>query len=609
MKSCLKGLLTITMIGLGACATFERLSSDEEGASAVGAKAVKKSPTNPPAEFSNSEADPMARRSQADYHFAMGETYANEGQSEKAVEEFRHTLVYDPDSPTVYFRLAKEYVRMGLIAEAIEYAETSVKMDPKTLDTRFLLGAMYSSMKMYDKARLQYEEARAIEPENADAQLYIGALLAEEGKYDEAVRYFEGLTKNKKFPNTYLAWYYVGRIRAQQNTPKSMEQAEKAFEKALGVKPDFSDAVLALAAVYQNKNNVKRAVELLAAFQDRHGPNANVAEVLAPLYMDQEKFELAYQQFEIAAESDPDDLNVLLKMAHILFTQKKYDAAISQLEKLLARVPDSDKVRYFLAAVYMEKGNYDAAIKHFEQVPASSPLYLQAVVLQAHSYRVVDKKDKALSVLKEALKIRKDVPQFYSSLAALLSENKDYEQAMVVIKEGVERFPNNTDLRFLLGTLYDKIGKVDQTIDEMNKVLEVNPDHAQALNYVAYTYADQNRLLDQAEAMARRASEIEPEDGYILDTLGWTLFKQGRVTEAIKTLELAFKLRGDESIIAEHLGDAYFKNQMTNKARVMYKKALELEKNESQVAKIKTKLMALDAQTSKERLPASRKSK
>lgn len=609
MKFCLRAFLAIvTMIGLGACASlFDKNSSDDgyqkQKAEVIGAK------VGPPSEFVSSETDPMSRRSQADYHFAMGETYANEGQSEKAIEEFRHTLVYDPDSPMVYFRLAKEYVRMGLVAEAIEFAETAVKMDPKNLDTRFLLGAMYSSMKMYDKARTQYEEARSIDPDNADAQLYIGALLAEEGKYDEAVKYFEGLTRNRKFPNTHLAWYYVGRIRAQQNTPKSLEQAEKAFEKSLSVKPEFSDAVLALAAVYQNKNNVKKAIEILAAFQDRHGPNANVAEVLAPLYMDQEKFERAYQQFEIAAESDPDDLNVLLKMAHILFTQKKYDSAISQLEKLLARVPDSDKVRYFLAAVYMEKGNYDAAIKNFEQVPAASPLYLQAVVLQAHSYRVVDKKDKALAVLKEALKVRKDVPQFFSSLAALLSENKEYDEAMTIILDGVERFPNNTDLRFLLGTLYDKVGKLDKTIEEMNKVLEVNPDHAQALNYIAYTYADQNRLLDQAEAMARRASEIEPEDGYILDTLGWTLFKQGRVSEAIKTLEMAFKLKNDESIIAEHLGDAYYRNQMTNKARFMYKKALELEKNEHQVAKIKSKLLALESQTSKERLPASKKPK
>ncbi|OQW54657.1 MAG: hypothetical protein A4S09_05735 [Proteobacteria bacterium SG_bin7] len=602
MKFCLHGLVTISMIGLGACSTLEGITSDNGGRVSV----AKPSPT---LEFSNSDSDPMARRTQADYHFAMGETYANEGQSEKAIEEFRHTLVYDPDSAMVRFRLAKEYVRVGLIAEAIENAEQAVKLDPKTLDTRFLLGAMYSSMKMYDKARAQYEEAKNIEPENADAQLYIGALLAEEGKYDEAVKYFEGLTRNKKFSNTYLAWYYVGRIRAQQGTPKSTEQAEKAFDKALSAKPDFSDAVLALAAVYQGKSNPKKAIDVLASFQDRHGPNAHVAEVLAPLYMDQEKFDQAYQQFEIAAESDPDDLNVLLKMAHILFTQKKYDAAIDQLEKLLARVPDSDKVRYFLAAVYMEKGNYDLAIKNFEQVLPTSQLYLQAVVLQAHSYRATDKKDKALLVLKEALKIRKDLPQFYSSLSALLSENKDYDQAMHVIREGVERFPNNTDLRFLLGTLYDKVGKIEQTIEEMNKVLEVNPDHAQALNYVAYTYADQNKLLDQAEAMARRASEIEPEDGYILDTLGWTLYKQGRTIEAIKTLEAAFKLKNDESVIAEHLGDAYYKNQMTSKARAMYKKALELEKNEQQVTKIKSKLMALESQTSKERLPASKKSK
>jgi tetratricopeptide (TPR) repeat protein len=152
MKFCLQGLFTIAMIGLGACASLESITSDESS--------EKKVATKPPMEFTTSESDPMARRTQADYHFAMGETYANEGQSEKAIEEFRHTLVYDPDSATVRFRLAKEYVRMGLIAEAIEHAEASAKMDPKTLDTRFLLGAMYSSMKMYDKARAIRRSAR-----------------------------------------------------------------------------------------------------------------------------------------------------------------------------------------------------------------------------------------------------------------------------------------------------------------------------------------------------------------------------------------------------------------------------------------------------------------
>lgn len=601
-------LLVVATLITTACSTFETDNNSSGGVYRNSISEInkpKKGSEFPPEEFAASDSDPMSLRTKADYHFALGETYANENQSEKAIEEFRHTLVYDADSPMVHFRLAKEYIRIGLVAEAIEQGETAAKLDPKNIDVKFLLGALYSSMKMYDKAKEQYDFALTIEPNNADAQLYVGALLAEEGKYDKAVKHFEQLAKNKKFNNSHLAWYYIGRIRIQQNTEDSLSEAVRALQKALLIKPEFTDGVLALAGIYQNKNKSKQAIELLANYQDKHGPNPTVAEALAPLYIEAENYDQAYQQFEIAAESDPDDLNIVLKMAHILFTQKKYDAAISQLERLLSRVPDSDKVRYFLSAVYMEKGNYDYAVKNFQQIPATSSLYLQAVVLSAHCYRLLDKKDKAVAVLKEALEIRKDVPQFFSSLAAVLSENKDYDGALNVVKDGVGRFPNNTDLRFLLGTLYEKAGKLEDTIAEMNKVLEINPDHAQALNYIAYTMAEQNKNLNQAEAMAKRATELEPEDGYIMDTLGWVQLKLGRVIEAIKTLESAYKLKGDESIIAEHLGDAYYKNQMTQKAKQMYKRAVELEKNEQQIAKIKTKLMALENLGERQRLPAS----
>lgn len=601
MKCQIRGPLIAVALSLVACASFENVPSQLFQKDSN----VKKQEGTPPSYWVESEGDPLHRRSQADYHFTLGETYSNEGQSEKAIEEFRHTLVYDPNSPLVYFRLAKEYVRLGLISEAIEQAEKAVNLDSKSLEQRFLLGALYSSMKMYEKARGQYDEVLKIDSKNADAQLYIGALLAEEGRFDDSAKYFENLSKNPKFNTPFLAWYYIGRIRLQQNTDKSIDQAEKALQKCLTLKSDFPDAALALASIYQAKHKEQKAIDLLASFQDKHGPNAAIAETLAPLLINQEKYDQAYQQLEIASEADPEDLNIVLKMSHILFSQKKYDAAISQLEKLLNKVPDSDKVRYFLAAVYMEKGNLEYAIKNFMQVPVASNLYFQSVILAAHSYRQAGKSSKALEVLHDALEVRKDIPQFYTSLASLHNEEKNYKEAMKVVKEGAERFPNNTEIRFMLGTLYDKLGNVDETLVEMNKVLEINPDHAQALNYVAYTYAEQHKMLDQAEMMARRATEIEPEDGYIMDTLGWILFKQGKIRESITTLESAFKLKSDESIIAEHLGDAYFKNQMTGKAKEMYKRALEFEKNADQVAKIKSKLFAIENQSEKSRRPAS----
>ncbi|MDZ4661183.1 MAG: tetratricopeptide repeat protein [Pseudomonadota bacterium] len=591
-----------------ACSTFD--SDDSKGNYKSSALDFSNSgrPSSPE-QWNSSEEDPLNRRSLADYHFTLAESYSHESQPEKAIEEYKHTLVYDKDSGTVHFRLAKEYVRVGLVSEAIEQAEESVRLAPTMPEQRFLLGALYSSMKMFDKASAQYQEVLKTDPENADAQLYVGALLAEEGKFDEAVTYFEHLSANKKFTSPFLAWYYIGRIRIQQNTDKSYQQAEKALIKGLQIKPDFSDAAVVLAGVYEHQEKIEKAVELLASFQDKHGPSTSVAEALAPFYLKQEKYELAYQQYEISSQSDPDDLNVMLKMAHLLYSMKKYDEAISQLENLLNRAPDSDRVRYFLGAVYLEKGSLEFAAKAFLQIGPTSQYYFQSIVLAAHTYKQMNQMEKAIATLAEGLTYRKDIPQLYTSMASLLSENKRYSEAIEIVQDSIEKFPENAEMRFVLGSIYDKIGKSEKTVEQMIKVLEINPDHAQALNYIAYTYAEQNSKLDEAEKLIRKALTLEPKDGYIMDTLGWILFKQDKIVESIQTLEKAYEVKNDESIIAEHLGDAYYKNQMPQKAQKMYRRALELEKDEQILLKLRSKITATEDHPikSQPRNPASSK--
>ncbi|MBW2652719.1 MAG: tetratricopeptide repeat protein, partial [Deltaproteobacteria bacterium] len=104
-----------------------------------------------------------------------------------------------------------------------------------------------------------------------------------------------------------------------------------------------------------------------------------------------------------------------------------------------------------------------------------------------------------------------------------------------------------------------------------------NPDNADALNYIGYTYADKGINLDKAEKLIKRALELKPQDGYIIDSMGWLYFKKGNYKKAIKHLEKAAKYASEDSIIREHLGDAYLKNNLNDKALEMYERALELE--------------------------------
>jgi Tfp pilus assembly protein PilF len=141
----------------------------------------------------------------------------------------------------------------------------------------------------------------------------------------------------------------------------------------------------------------------------------------------------------------------------------------------------------------------------------------------------------------------------------------------------------------------------------MKKVLNLNQDHIQALNYLAYTYAELGIELPEAEKLARKALKLKPKDAYIKDTLGWILYKEGKLKEAVQTLENAHQMNPEESIIAEHLGDAYYQYQLFTKAKDMYERAARVEKNEDNVRKLETKIDQLKKMLTDvyKRVPAS----
>jgi tetratricopeptide (TPR) repeat protein len=192
--------LSISFLGLliSACATFDGQDSkapyydqafdDKNRAPA--------SVSFPPSVISDQVIDPFHMRTQADYNYALGETYSNEGQSQKAVEAFKLTLVYDPNSVQVRLRLAAEHIKLGQINQALQKTEESVKLDSKNVEARLLMAGLYSSLKTYDKAISQYEWVISHHPNHQEATLYLAAVYSETKQPEKAIKLFETLLKN-----------------------------------------------------------------------------------------------------------------------------------------------------------------------------------------------------------------------------------------------------------------------------------------------------------------------------------------------------------------------------------------------------------------------------
>lgn len=551
--------------------------------------------------------DPFYLRTQADYYFAMGESYSLDGNHAKAVEAFKMTLLYDQESPMVNIRLATEYFKTAQFTEALTQAEEAISKDPKNIEARLLLGGLYLSLKLFPKAIAQYEQVLKVQPNNVEAPVYLGAAYTELKQYAKAVKFFDSLIRNDDYNSPHLAWYYIGRVRSEQKGEAFQKEAMKAYNKAIELKPDFLDAYVAVASMYTQKGQDAKALALYKKFQKEQGPNPKVAEILAQMYVENEDYDAAFEQYQIMESATDDTLNIKLKMALILIERKDFAAASAKLEEILRDAPESDKIRFYLGAVYEEINEYDKAIAQFKKIPSSSQFYGEGVVHSAYMMKSKGRLGEAVEMVEDALKVRKDQSQLYAMYASLLDERGEYNKALAMLKDALEKFPENAQLRFYSGTLYDRTGKKDLVIEEMKKVLELEPKHVQAMNYLAFTWAESDTNLAEAEKMARNALAIEPKDGYIMDTLGWILYKQGRFSESVKVLEAAFKYQSKVSIIAEHLGDAYYKHQMIEKAKKMYLKAADLESDHKKVEGIRAKITAIEKQQIpiETRMPAS----
>ena len=605
------GIFAALFLSLTACATFTAHETDKAPYYEASFNDHNRAPaslTPPPISSKDGETtiDPLYMRTQADYYFAMGEAYALEGNPNKAIESFKMTLVYDQNSPTVNMRLAAEYLKLGMISESLAQAEDATKKDPKNIDAHLLLGGLYSSMKLYPKAMEQYQYVMKLSPANTEAPLYIGALYSEQKQSDKAVQYFESLLKNPEYTTPFMAHYYIGRVRMEQTEAKYQKQAEASFKTSLKLKPDFDTGVLTLGALYTKQKQEEKAISLYRSFQKEQTPSPKIAEVLAQTYIEQGKYDLAYDQLEVLEANSEEPLNIKMKMALILIEQKRYDVAIEKLEQILKEAPESDKIRFYLAAVYEETRQSEKAVREFKKIPTTSTYYGESTVHAAYLLKGLGRLDEAIELVSKGLKERADQPQVYAMYASLLDEKSDFKSAAKILEQGLEKFPENAQLRFYYGTINDRMGNKDVVVSEMKKVLELDPNHVQGMNYLAFTWAEMGKNLDDAEKLARRAMELEPQDGYVLDTLGWILYKQNKTIESIKFLEAAHKYQGTVSVIAEHLGDAYYKQSMVDKAKKMYRKAADLETDKQKVQEIRAKITAIEKQEmGSPRLPAS----
>jgi tetratricopeptide (TPR) repeat protein len=356
-----------------------------------------------------------------------------------------------------------------------------------------------------------------------------------------------------------------------------LAEAEALYQKITVQRPAFEAAWLGLAALYETQNKYDEAIGVYRRYLEINPARIGFRVKIAELLVKANKQVQAEKEFQDVLKIDPANREVLTALGLLYYDMRQFDAAAAQFLSLLETAPNDDKLRYLLGDVLEQKGDLRAAQAEYQKISPAFELYTNAQIHAAMIFKKEGRLDDAILVMTQAIGKKNDQAVLYLYLSSLYEDKKDMAATEKTIIEGIGRFPRDTDLHYVLGTLLEKVNRFEESIKSMEKVLDIDPQNADALNFIGYSYADRGIRLDQAEQMIVQALKIKPDNGYILDSLGWVHFKKNKYDSALKYLQRALKLLPNDPNITEHLGDVYLKIGQDKEALDYYRKAIKID--------------------------------
>jgi Tfp pilus assembly protein PilF len=270
------------------------------------------------------------------------------------------------------------------------------------------------------------------------------------------------------------------------------------------------------------------------------------------------------------------------------------DKAIESYQKALRQDFQNSAIHLGLGSGYLKKNNTSKAIEELNLAAQFDPESVEPHAILSLLYfsqaNLAEAGKEYETALQKASALEPKNIVIYKSLGVVYLQKKDFVAAEKIYKLILDIAPDDAEAHFYLANIYDERRNRAAAEIELKKALELKSDYAQALNYLGYLYIEENKNLPEAKTLITKALEIEPENGAYIDSLGWFYFKLGKIEDAIQHLEKASKLLEDP-IIFDHLGDAYFKSNDIDKAKLNWQMSLKLDAAQEN---IKKKLKSLE---------------
>ncbi len=506
----------------------------------------------------------------------------------EALEAYEKALICDPKAGYVNEKIPILLLKMGEFEKAGDWLRQAIIDRPGENSNRLFLASLYVQQGRMTEAIKLYDQVLATDPDNESVHLRLGLLYSHQEQYEKAEKIFRRLAE--KNGGSYFAHLSLARLLRQI---EQYLEAGREYEKALDLNWS-KELSYEIGNLYMSQKRYEDALRLYTAIAEQDPFDERAALSRVQVFLETEKNDQALDELKSISNISKNPVAIDIIISKVLLRNKEVDKAKGILMRL-ARETGNSESRYMLALLAYQEEHYPVALEHLGHIRPNNSEFEEAVYLQSRIYKETGKTDKAIALLKKHIGSESSrSPLFYALLSSFYQEKKEYIAAISTMEAAIAIYPDNAQLFFEYGLLLDKREMYEQAMAKMERVLELQPDHADALNYIGYTWADNNIHLDRALDYIKRAVDLKPDNGYIMDSLGWVYYRRGELPKAAKELERSLELEPGDPHIYDHLGDVYRALGEKTKAVKVFKKAYEMFEDEMKKSNVRRKLDGLE---------------
>jgi tetratricopeptide (TPR) repeat protein len=503
--------------------------------------------------------------------------------SASASAYYRAALRADPRNPELLERAFLALLYDGEIEEASKLADRILQGNKSERIARLIVGMRALKQKQYQAARQNIAQT-AVRQQITDlaATLLSAWTLNAGGDTKGAVESIDKLTGQD--------WYgifkdlHAGLIL---DAAGNRREAGKRFERAHKTDATALRVVEAYARWLSRNAGKDEALKVLQAFDSVLPRHPLIIEAMNEIRAGEKLPPLVADAQAGAAE-------VLYGLGASLGRRGGEDLGLVYLQLALYLAPSHPLALLSLADLYEAMKKPQQAIKIYERVPPRSPLRRNAEIQLAINLDALERTDEAKKNLDKLIAARPQDMEAILALGTILRGRKQFAECAEVYSKGIATIAkpekSNWLIYYFRGICYERSKQWPKAEADLKVALELFPDQAHVLNYLGYSWIDQGVNLDEGMRMIRRAVDQRPDDGYIVDSLGWAYYRLGQFDDAVKHLERAVELKPEDPTINDHLGDAYWRVGRVLEARFQWTHARDLKPEPEELPKIEEKL-------------------